>query len=64
MILNSSAFQIKHVYGTELEPSALAIFTWALVQLPRLSNVSLTQANALTDRWPHPTVIMTGKDGV
>lgn len=46
----------------ELFPQA--IFTWALVQLPRLSNVSLTQANTLTNSWPDPIIITTGKDGV
>lgn len=46
------------------DPSPQAIFTWAFVQLPCLSNVSLAQANTLTNSWPDPIIITTRKDGV
>lgn len=46
------------------DPCPQAIFTWAFVQLPCLSNVSLAQANALTNSGPDPVIITAGKDGV
>lgn len=64
VLLNSNAFQINHVSTIKLKPSPQAIFTWAFVQLPRLSDVPLTQANTLTNSWPDPVIITTGKDGV
>lgn len=49
---------------TKQDPCPQAIFTWAFVQLPCLGDVSLAQANALTNGRPDPVIIPAGKDGV
>lgn len=60
---HEGAPELKHIPDKpELSPQV--IFTWAFVQLPCLSDVSLTQANTLTNSWPDPIIITTGKDGV
>lgn len=38
--------------------------TWAFVQLPGLSYISLTEPHALANGWPDAIVVSTGKDGV
>lgn len=38
--------------------------TWAFVQLPGLSYVSLTEPHTLANGWPDAIVIPTGEDGV
>lgn len=38
--------------------------TWAFVQLPGLSYVSLTEPHTLANGWPDAIVVSTGKDGV
>lgn len=38
--------------------------TWALVQLPGLSDVSLAEPHALANGWPDAAVVVAGEDGV
>lgn len=38
--------------------------TWAFVQLPGLSYISLTEPHALANGWPDAIVVSTGEDGV
>ena len=46
-----------------LEPLRVTV-TWAFVQLPGLSYVSLTEPHTLADGWPDAIVVSTGEDGV
>lgn len=38
--------------------------TWAFVQLPGLSYISLTEPHTLANGWPDAIVVSTGEDGV